>query len=95
MRFAISTLGLIGCALLAAGCSRQAATNNMTTNATGIVNDMATPMNDASAMESAANVSTMPPPTGNLANSAEVQPLGETSGGDTGGNTVQSNVTGM
>lgn len=94
MRFTMTTLGLIGCALLAAGCSRQAATNNMTTNATGIVNDMATPMNDASAMESAANVSTMPPPS-NLSNSADVQPIGETTGGDTGGNTVQSNVAGM
>jgi hypothetical protein len=95
MRFAISTIGLIGCALLVAGCGRQAATTNTATNATGIVNDLATPMNDASAMESAANFSTMPPPTENLANSADVQPIGDTSGGDTGGNTIQSNVTGM
>ena len=95
MRFTIPMLGLIGCALLAAGCSRQAATNNTVANATGIVNDMATPMNDASAMESAANVSTMPPPPSNLTNSADVQPLGDTTGGDTGGNTVQSNVAGM
>lgn len=95
MRFTTPTLGLIGCALLVGGCGQPAATNNMTVNATTIGNDIATPMNDASAMESAANVSTMPPPAAdNMANSAG-STLGETSGGDTGGNTVQSNVAGM
>ena len=95
MRLTISTLGLIGGALLVSACGQQATTNNMTVNATSIGNDLSLPMNDASAMESAANVSTMPPPTDNMTNSADTPPLGETTGGDTGGNTVQSNVTGM
>ena len=95
MRFTASKLGLIGCALLAAGCGRQQATTVNVTNEVSVTNDLAMPMNDASAMESTANVSTMPPPTTNMGNSAETDALGQTSGGDTGGNTVQSNVTGM
>jgi hypothetical protein len=95
MRFTMPMLGLAG-ALLVGACGQQSATNNMTVNATSIGNDLALPMNDASAMESAANASTMPPPpTDNMANSADGAPLGETTGGDTGGNTVQSNVSGM
>ncbi len=64
--------------------------------------------NDASALEAAANASPLPPaneaaPEGNIAigNGAAVadadndEPvLGETKGGDTGGNTVQGNSTG-
>ena len=95
MRVTISMPGLIGCALLAAGCSRQQAPTVNITNEVSVANDLAMPMNDASAMESAANVSTMPPPATNMTNSADTEPLGQTSGGDTGGNTVQSNVTGM
>ena len=96
MRFTVSTLGLIGCALLAAGCSRQQAPTVNATNEVSVANDLAMPMNDASAMESAGNVSTMPPPpAANMSNSVDTPPLGQTSGGDTGGNTVQSNVTGM
>lgn len=94
MRFTTATIGTIGCALLVSACGQQAATNNVTVNATTITNDMAMPMNDASAMESAANVSTMPPPA-NMTNTADTPPTGETSGGDTGGETVQSNVAGM
>lgn len=94
MRVTVSTLGLIGCALLASGCSRQQAPVVNATNEVSIANDMAMPMNDQSAMESASNVSTMPPPVTNATNSTG-DVLGETSGGDTGGDTVQSNVTGM
>lgn len=94
MRFTISTLGLIGGALLVSGCGQQAAPTANTLNEVSVANDMAMPMNDASAMESAANVSTMPPPS-NTSNTADTDPLGETSGGDTGGDTVQSNVAGM
>lgn len=83
-----------GAVLFVAGCSGTESANTAA-NDLGSNIVFEEPANDASAMESAANVSTMPPPTGNLANSADVQPLGETSGGDTGGNTVQSNVTGM
>ncbi|MGE0179582.1 MAG: hypothetical protein AB7O91_07165 [Sphingomonas sp.] len=94
MRVTISTLGLIGCALLATGCSQQAATTANATNEVGIANDMTMPMNDASAMESATNAS-IAPPDANMTNTVETPPLGETDGGDTGGTTVQSNVSGM
>jgi len=94
MRITVSTLGLIGCALLAAGCNSQPAATNAATNAAGVANDMALPMNDASAMESATNA-TLPPPAANTTNEVDADALGETSGGDTGGTTVQSNVSGM
>jgi hypothetical protein len=52
------------------------------------------PANDQSAVEAAANATDIEPLT-NTGNSAEDDNvLGETSGGDTGGNTVESNVSG-
>jgi hypothetical protein len=53
------------------------------------------PANDQSAIEAAANATDIEPLT-NAGNSAdEGTVLGETSGGDTGGNTVENNVSGM
>lgn len=49
------------------------------------------PGNDASALESVAPVDTAPP----VANLGDDEVLGETSGGDTGGNTVDNDVAGM
>jgi len=88
----ISIAILTGAALLAAGCgSRDEATTN-TGNDLGSNLLLDQPMNDASAMESAANVTTPLVPMDN--GTGDI--LGETSGGDTGGNTtVESNVTGM
>ena len=55
------------------------------------------PANDASAVESAAEVTQPVDVIENSSTNAveETEPLGETSGGDTGGNTVDSNVSGM
>ena len=52
------------------------------------------PMNDASAMESAANATTdmLPPVDSNVATSTNAVDSGA---GDTGGETVESNVAGM
>ena len=94
MRILLSTTRLTlaaGAALIVAGCggseSPGNAANDLGTNA--IVEE---PYNDASALESAANA-TEPLPLENATNIVE-EP--ETSGGDTGGNTLQSNdVAGM
>lgn len=50
------------------------------------------PANDASALESVETIEAPPPPVANLG-ADEV--LGETTGGDTGGNTVDNDVAGM
>ena len=86
---------LAGAALLVAGCSRgdNGAENNMA-NTLDANLMLEQPGNDQSAMESAANASEPVADTNNLsADSNNV--LGDTSGGDTGGNTVDSNVSGM
>ena len=97
MRASIFTLRLAfaaGAALAVAGCGSRPAATNSATNAAGITNDLSAPMNDASAIETTANASTTPTPS-NLSNSADPAPIGPTRGGDTGGNTVQSNIAGM
>lgn len=97
MRASILTVRLAlvaGVALAVAGCGSRPAATNTAANAAGIANDLSMPMNDASAIETTANASTTPPPS-NMSNSADTQPIGPTSGGDTGGNTVQSNIAGM
>ncbi len=52
------------------------------------------PANDASAMESVGDV-VDPAPVLNAPAEEDGDALGETSGGDTGGNTIEGNVTGM
>lgn len=90
----ISIAVLAGTALLASACgSRDQATTN-TGNDLGSNLLLDQPMNDASAMESATNA-TLPPPAANTSNAVDADALGDTSGGDTGGTTVQSNVSGM
>ena len=86
-----------GAALLAAGCgggNEAAADNNAgALNANLMVEQ---PGNDQSAMESAANATEpMPADLGNATTDDGNQVLGDTSGGDTGGNTVDSNISGM
>jgi len=84
----------LAAASLLAGCnSRPAATTNTANTNIGNMT-MDAPMNDQSAMESATNAGLAAPPPANSSNSSG-DVLGETRGGDTGGNTVQSNVTGM
>jgi hypothetical protein len=87
-----------GLALAVAGCSgssEPAAEADANLAESNLILDE--PANDASAMESADEV-TQPVDVfeNSTANEAEeTEPLGETSGGDTGGNTVDSNVSGM
>jgi len=95
MRMLVLRTALIaGAALLAAGCGGGDGT--IAANAGGEADAnlaLDAPGNDASALESAANVTEEAPPAENMANAAE-GPEGETSGGDTGGN-VMDNIAGM
>jgi hypothetical protein len=89
---------IAGLALAVAGCGGETDTgdeadaNLMESN---LILDE--PANDASAMESIVNVAEPETPVANTAENEtdDSAPLGETSGGDTGGNTVDSNVSGM
>jgi len=76
-----------GAALFVAGCSGTDSTNAAANDLGGNI-VFEEPANDASAMESAANATDMMP-ADNMAEDTE------TSGGDAGGNTLESNVTGM
>lgn len=83
-------------ALLVAGCGGgDEATNAADVNALDANAMLDQPGNDASAMETAANAAEPAvTDTGNQgADSTDV--LGNTSGGDTGGNTIDSNISGM
>jgi hypothetical protein len=88
-----------GLALALAACGGDAETGNeaeANLSESNMILDE--PANDASALESTAEESVAESP---FVNSFENEtgetppPLGETSGGDTGGNTVESNVSGM
>jgi hypothetical protein len=94
MRHPIKTALIAGAALAAAGCNRGA--DNSSANAANEIGDNTTmsPGNDASAPEMATNsVEAMAPPAASDNSNEPV--TGETSGGDTGGNNVDSNVSGM
>ena len=85
-----------GAALAVAGCSssNEEATEAADVNALDANLMLEQAGNDASAMESVANVSepTVTTNAGEGGNATDV--LGETSGGDTGGNTVDANRSG-
>ena len=81
---------LAGAALIVAACSGSESTSNTTDNAADNML-LEEPANDASALESAANASELVP----LDNGADALEAPATSGGDTGGNSMESNVTGM
>jgi hypothetical protein len=82
---------MAGAALLAA-CSGSESTDNAAANDAGNIM-FEEPANDASALETAANATEMVP-LGNDATMTTEEP--ETSGGDTGGNTMAGNdVAGM
>ena len=72
--------------------ANDAAANMIDSNAM-----LAEPANDASAMEAAVNATEPAPVTTNTGDQGNdsTDVLGETSGGDTGGNTVESNIGGM
>lgn len=85
-----------GACLFVAGCSGGGdATNDAAANAMDGNLMIDEPANDASAMESAVNAPELMPTTnaGEEVDTNDV--LGDTDGGDTGGNTVESNVSGM
>ena len=87
---------IAGAALLASACGGGGdAQNESAANATDANLMLDQPANDASAMESAVNATEATPYTvpGNESDGNDV--LGETEGGDTGGNTIDSNVSGM
>jgi hypothetical protein len=83
---------MAGSALFVAACGggestvNESAANDMESN---MLLDM--PGNDASALESMEPIESAPP----VANVGEEDVPGETSGGDTGGNTVDNDVAGM
>lgn len=84
-------------ALLVTACGDGGeATNNAGAEALDSNAMLDTLGNDASALESVGNAGETLPPvdTGNQGTDA-TNVLGDTSGGDTGGNTVESNVSGM
>ena len=85
-----------GASLLVAGCGGGGeATNGAAVNAMDSNLMIDEPANDADAMESAVNAPELTPVT-NAGEGADGNAvLGETDGGDTGGNTVDSNVSGM
>ncbi|WP_129791220.1 hypothetical protein [Sphingosinicella sp. CPCC 101087] len=88
---------IAGLALAVAGCGGDTeAVNEPEAN---LVDNMMLeePANDASVLESTADL-TEPAPITNTVNETDAEEtnmLGESSGGDTGGNTVESNVSGM
>ena len=85
---------IAGAAMLVAGCGGgDGATETNAGNEADANAALEAPGNDASALESAANIAEEAPPADNVSNAAEA-PLGETSGGDTGGN-VMDNIAGM
>ena len=89
---------IAGAMLFVAACSDggDEAVNDAAANAMDSNLMLDEPANDASAMESAVNA-TEPAPVANTGNEGDdsTDVLGDTSGGDTGGNTVDSNVSGM
>ena len=81
---------LAGTALLAAGCGGRDDANVNTANELGSNLLLDQPMNDASAMESAANATTPLVPLDNATTEQPYEPLPPS-----GNTSVESNVTGM
>lgn len=87
--FALRLTLVAGAALAVAACGSRPAATNSATNAASVANDLSMPMNDASAVETTTNASTMP--VSNLSNSADTAPVAPPSGNSS----VQSNIAGM
>lgn len=96
MRQIIKMAVLAGTALVAAGCNRQAAVNNMSANEVGQTENQVEPGPDATAVESANNAPQAAPPTA-PANDAGDDPGAANPGGDTGGNSLdlETNTPGI
>jgi len=89
--FAARAAIVAGAALALAACGSEPAADNAAANELDANMTLEAPANDASAMEAAGNATEAPAPADNASNAAE----GETDGGDTGGNNVESNTVGM
>ena len=90
--FAAKAAVAAGAALALAACSGETSVANNAGNELEANASYDALGNDASAMEAAGNAAELPAPTDNEA-ANEVD--GETEGGDTGGNNVESNTVGM
>ena len=87
---------LAGAALAVAACGdRDEAANEAAANTLDANLTLEAPANDASALETAVPAAEPAPIANGTAGNDSEPVLGETSGGDTGGNTVESNVSGM
>lgn len=87
---------IAGSALLLAACGDgEQAANDSAADALDANMTLESTANDASALETAIPAPE-PAPATNMPAANDSEPvLGDTSGGDTGGNTVESNVSGM
>jgi hypothetical protein len=96
MRHMFKMAILAGAALAAAGCGRQAAVNNVSANEVGQGDNQLELAPDATAVE-AVNSTPPPAPPEPAANAAEDDPGAATSGGDTGGNSLdlETNTPGI
>ena len=96
MRPAFTLAAIAGAAALLAACGdREAETANNAAEALDANLTLEAPANDASALETAVPATEPAPVANSPAGNDSAPVLGETSGGDTGGNTVESNVSGM
>ena len=88
---------IAGAALLAAACGGDGdeAANQAMANEADANLMLNAPANDASALESAINAAEPTIGENGSQGTDAVDVLGNTSGGDTGGNTAESNVSGM
>ncbi len=96
--FTLRLAAAAGAALLVAACGGggDEAANQSGGDATDANMMMEAPANDASALEAAANATQPAAPDANGSQGTDAADvLGNGSGGDTGGNTVESNVSGM
>ena len=82
-----------GAALTLAACGGDSADN--AANAVDSNLMFEEPSNDQSALESAYNAAEPMPVVNDTNSGGDVDVSGETDGGDTGGNTLESNVAGM
>jgi hypothetical protein len=91
---ALRTALAAGAALLVAACGGGDSTDNAANEVDSNLM-FEEPANDASALESAYNATEPLPPANDVDAGEDIDAIGETSGGDTAGNTVDSNVAGM
>jgi len=97
MRHMIKMAVLAGTALAAAGCSRQAAVNNVAANEVGQAENLVEPGPDATAVESVNSAPEPAPAPAAPANAADDAQGSTAPGGDTGGNSldVETNTPGI